>query len=267
MKLISLLLLTVVAVSAQAQDWAKARLDKSPRHQEWVVIKHGDRELHSLVVYPEVRAKAPVVIVIHEIMGLTEWVQSVGDRLAEAGYIAIVPDFLSGMGPNKGRTTSFPDAGAAREAISGLLPAQVTADLNAATVYARNIPAANGKVAVAGFCWGGTQAFRFATNRQDLAGSFVFYGSGPEDPAAIAKITAPVFGYYGGNDARINATIPGSIKLMEDAKKTYITKTYAEAGHGFSRAGEAPDANEANKRAFNNGWRDWLADLAKVFSR
>ena len=105
-----------VAVVAGAQDWAKAKLEKSPRHQEWVAIKQGSRTVHSFVVFPEVKEKAPVVIVIHEIMGLSDWVQSVADDLAAAGYIAIAPDLLSGMGPGGGRTTAFEDVGKVREA-------------------------------------------------------------------------------------------------------------------------------------------------------
>ncbi|MDK3157005.1 dienelactone hydrolase family protein [Kamptonema cortianum] len=180
--------------SAFAQDWAKSRLSESNRHQEWVEHKSGSRTVKSFVVYPEVKEKATVVILIHEIMGLSDWVMLLADQLAAEGFIVIAPDFLSGMAPNGGRTIDFPDAGSAREAVSGLSRAQVISDLDSAVSYATSIPAANGKVAVAGFCWGGTQAFNFATANEKIAASFVFYGSGTTDAAAIAKIKCPVYG-------------------------------------------------------------------------
>ena len=165
-----LVCLSVAALAsgpAAAQDWAKARLEKSPRHGEWVKVKHGDREVTSFVVFPEVKDKATAVVVIHEIFGLTDWVRSVADQLAEAGFIAIAPDLLSGSGPKGGGTDSFKGE-EVRKAIMGLPPDQVTADLNAAAEYVSKLPACNGKVAVAGFCWGGGQAFRFATNNKAI---------------------------------------------------------------------------------------------------
>lgn len=237
------------------QDWAKARLDKSPRHQEWVQVKNGDRTVHSFLVYPEVKNKALAVVVIHENRGLTDWVRSVADQLAEAGYIAIAPDLLSGMAPNGGRTSDFADGTAIGQAFAKLSPDQVTADLNAVADHVSKLPAANGKVVVAGFCWGGGQTFRFATNRPNLAAAFVFYGTGPDNAEAIAKIKAPVYGFYGGNDARVNATIPKSQELTKAAGKTYDPVTYEGAGHGFMRAGEDPaNTVEANKKARDQAW-------------
>src|SRR5262247_3877274 len=171
--------------AAWPQDWAKQTLEKSPRHQEWVQVKHDNRVVHAFVVYPEVKQKAPVVIVIHEIFGLSDWARSVADKLAAAGYIAIAPDLLSGMGPNGGRSSDFPSVDAAREANSKLDSAQVVADLNAVADYAKKLPSSNGKLAVAGFCWGGKQSFNFATQRKDLGAAFVFYGSPPEDVTSI----------------------------------------------------------------------------------
>src|SRR5271155_2879720 len=167
-------------LSASAQDWAKAVLDKSPRHGEWVTIKRGDRAIQAWVVYPEVKTKAPVVIIIHEIFGLSDWARTVPDQLAAAGYIAIAPDLLSGMGPKGGGTSEFATRDDVTGAIGKLKPDDVTADLNAVADYAKTIKAANGKLAVAGFCWGGSQSFRFATNRKDLSAAFVFYGTAPQ---------------------------------------------------------------------------------------
>lgn len=247
-----------------AQDWARQRLEKSPRHQEWVTIKHGDRAVEAFLVFPERKDKATAVVVIHEIMGLTDWVRSVADQLAEAGYVAIAPDLLSGMGPGGGRTSAFPSVDGVREAISKLPPEQITADLNAVVEYVKKLPAASGKVAVAGFCWGGSQTFRFATNRADLAAAFVFYGTGPQEAEPIGRIRCPVFGFYGGNDARVNATIPKSEELMKAAGKTFEYVIYEGAGHGFMRSGEAPDASEANRRAREQGWQRWKELLKKL---
>ena len=235
-----------------AQEWAREQLDKSPRHREWVSVRHDARTVETLVVYPESKDKRPVVVVIHEIFGLSDWAQELADEVAAAGYIAVAPDLLSGMGPNGGRTKDFPE-GAVTEAVSKLNPDQVTADLNAVADYGLKLPASNGKLYAAGFCWGGGQTFRFATNRPDLSAAFVFYGP-PQDKDAMAKINAPIYGFFAGDDARIGAMIPGAIEAMKAAGKRFEPVTYDGAGHGFMRAGEAPDASAANKKARDESW-------------
>ncbi len=254
--------LALSAVSAPAQDHVIQRLKQSTRHQEWVAVVHGDRTVHSFLVFPEVKDKATAVVVIHENTGLTDWVLGVADQLAEAGYIAIAPDLLSGMGPNGGRTTDFPNPNAAREAISRLPPSQVTADLNAVADHVAKLSASNGKVAVAGFCWGGSESFRFATNRPNLVAAYVFYGTGPTDKEAIQRIEAPVYGFYGGNDARVTGTVPATAQLMKEAGKTFEPVTYEGAGHGFMRTGEDPNASGANRNARDAAWQRWK-DLLK----
>src|SRR5690242_5792904 len=175
-----------------SQEWAKQRVASSPRHREWVKVKNGTREVNSFVVYPEVKNKATAVVVIHEIFGMSDWVQSLTDELAEAGYVAIAPDLLSGMGPNGGGTSSM-DRNAVGQAIRDLPPDQITADLNAVVDYVSKLPAANGKVVVTGYCWGGSQSFRYATNNPNIKAAYVFYGSAPTtgpdgtiDKAALA---------------------------------------------------------------------------------
>ena len=242
------------AAQEWSQPWARERIVKSPRHSEWVTIKHNGRSVETLVVYPESKDKRPVVLIIHEIFGLSDWAQELADEVAAAGYIAVAPDLLSGMAPNGGRTKDF--AQGVTEAVSKLNPDQVTADLNAAADYALKLPASSGKLYVAGFCWGGGQTFRFATNRADLSAAFVFYGPPPAKDA-MARIKAPVYGFYAGNDARIDATIPDTITAMKAAGKTYDPVTYDGAGHGFMRAGEAPDATDANKKAREDSWIRW----------
>lgn len=246
-----------------AQDWAKARLEKSGRHMEWVKVTHGQREVDAFLVFPEVKEKATAVVVIHEIFGLTDWVRTVADQLAEAGYIAIAPDLLSGSAarPASGAQPGLDDA---RKMISTLPPEQVTADLIAAADHVSKLPAANGKVAVCGFCWGGGQAFRLATNYRDLKASFVFYGTGPDKPEEIARIACPVYGFYGGDDARVTMTVPKSRELMDGAKKRYAPTTYDGAGHGFMRAAEGPEPRAADVKAHDAAWEQWKSILKQL---
>ena len=332
-----------------AQDWAKADLAKSPRHGEFVTIAgSGGRPLQLWVVYPEVKNKAPVVVMIHEIFGLSDWAREMADELAGAGYIVVEPDLLSGFGPpkmsaevrgkspdavaygcdpmdctpgqtptnswharealdqmratmnalaatqtssprlmltgyepqqgppqqfhmdhpgladaqdagapyvpaNPGGTSAFPPDQVTR-AVSSLPDMQVMADLDAAADYGKKLPAANGKLFVAGFCWGGGKSFLFATHRHDLSAAFVFYG--PPPPTNLMKnITAPVYGFYAQNDARITATVPKTEDEMKGLGKTYEPVVYDGAGHGFMRAGEAPDASAANAAARQAGFK------------
>jgi carboxymethylenebutenolidase len=259
MKRLVTAILFVIAISmfflaspTSAQDWARARLEKSPRHREWATVKHDGRAVQTFIVYPEAKEKRPVVLVIHEIFGLTDWAEEVSDEIAEAGYIAVAPDLLSGMAPGGGRTSEFTESQAI-EAVSHLDPEQITADLNAAADYGRKLPASNGKLFVIGFCWGGGQSFRYATNRHDLRAAFVFYGP-PPPKEAMARINRPVYGFYGGADERIDATIPETIQEMKSLEKEYEPVTYQGAGHGFMRAGEAPDPTPANAKARKEAW-------------
>lgn len=257
-KLVILCMVAMVSLlAASAQDWVKARLDQSPRHREWVKVRHGDREVNCFIVYPEVGEKATAVLVIHEIFGLTDWAREVADELAEAGYIAIAPDLLSGQALGGGGSDD------AVKAVSALPPDQVTADLNAAADYVAKLPAGNGKLIVAGFCWGGGQSFRYATENKDLKAAFVFYGPPPAEDA-MTRIHCPVYGFYGGNDNRVTSTVPKTSEQMKQAAKTYEPVTYEGAGHGFMRAGEAPDAKAADRKAREEAWKRWKNLLKKI---
>jgi carboxymethylenebutenolidase len=260
-----LVLLTLaVSVPVTAIGAPKDILEKSPRHQEWVAIKQGDREIYTFVVYPEISDKALAVVIIHENRGLTDWVRSVADRIAAAGYIAAAPDLLSGAGPGGGRTSAFPDSDAAKEVLYKLPPDQIMVDLNTVADFVTGLPAASGKLAVGGFCWGGSQAFRYAANRKNLKATFVFYGTGPKDFTAYEKITSPVYGFYGGDDARVGKTVPVSAKEMKKAGKTYEPVTYDGAGHAFMRRGEEENPKDANKKAMEEAWSRWLRILGKL---
>jgi carboxymethylenebutenolidase len=258
--LMAVLLAAACAPVSQQQN----RLETTPRHDEWVTIESAGRPLHAYVVYPQVSRKTGAVIVIHENRGLTDWVRTVADRLAEEGYLAIAPDFLSGSGPNGGRTSDFPTSDAAREAISRLPREQVLADLASAASYARSLPSANGKLAVAGFCWGGARTWEAANTVDGLAAAFVFYGTGPATDEGAAGIEAPVYGFYGGADERVNATIATTRAIMEKQGRRFEPVIYEGAGHAFMRSGEETNPTEANRRARDEAWARWLTLLETI---
>jgi carboxymethylenebutenolidase len=257
------LIATLVAIimcdplcNTQAQDWAKERLNKSPRHGEWVDLKSGDRTIKAFVVYPERKEKTPVVIVIHEIFGLTDWVRGICDQLAENGVIAVAPDLLSGQ--------TYSDVDGARKAISALTKEQIKSDLDAAADYALKIPAGNGALAVCGFCWGGGVTFSYANENPKLKAAYSFYGPAPDEPSKVANIPCPVYGFYAENDERVGATIPKAQELMKAAGKKYEPVIYKGATHGFMREGEMPNANEANKKARDDAWARWKTLLKQL---
>lgn len=255
--------LTMVTHGACAED-PKTRLENSPRHHEWVDIKTDQgRTVRSFVVYPEVDHDAMVMIVIHENRGLNDWARSAADQVAEAGYIAIAPDLLSGTGPNGGGTKAFESEDAAREGIYELKQEQVTSDLDAVFKHAKQMDAASGKVGVMGFCWGGGQTFHYATQNPELAVACVFYGSGPTEEELLKKIKAPVYGFYGGNDQRITGAVPKVAEKMKSLEKQFDATVYEGAGHGFMRSGEIEGAEQANVEGRAEAWKKLRAVLAK----
>jgi carboxymethylenebutenolidase len=257
---VAAMVLLLATQVASAQQWARESVDKSPRHREWVQIKYGNRVVDAFVAYPERKDKAPVIVVVHTINGFIDWIESAADQLAAEGYIAIAPDLLSQMAPNGGRSTGF-ETGKANEAMSKLDKDQVTADLNATADYALKLPSASGKLSVVGFCWGGNESFRFATNRADLKAAYVFYGT-PPAAADMAKIKAPVFAFYGGNDNRVTSTMAAATENMKAAGKSFEPVVYDGAGHGFMQSGEDPAGPDANKKARTDSWVRWK-DLLK----
>jgi len=239
-----------VGLPPQGED-AKARLTASPRHSEWVTVSAagGDR-VDAYVVYPERSDPAPVVMVIHEIFGLNDWARAVADQLAAEGFLAVAPDFLSGKGPDgKGSSSLTPEA--ARPLNSALQPAEVMRRLNAVAEYATRLPAATGSFGVVGFCWGGGMSFLYATEQPDLDAAVVYYGVSPAT-SALAGVRAPVLGLYGGDDARVNATIPAAEQEMERLGKRYEVELYDGAGHAFLR--QQDGRSGANLRAAQKAW-------------
>ncbi len=253
-------LLAAGSSSLRAQDWAKAKLEQSSRHREYVPVRHDGRTINTLVIYPEVKDKAPVVVLIHEIFGLTDWMKLQADKLAAQGYIVVAPDLVSGLGANGGGTDALGGQDNVIKAVMALPPDQVTADLDAVADYAKTLPSASGKLFTGGFCWGGGKTFAFATHRGDLSAAFVFYGP-PPAADAMKAIKAPVYGFYGGNDNRVDATIPQAVTDMKAAGKVYEPVTYEGAGHGFMRAGQAPDAKDPDKKAFDEGFARLIKEL------
>lgn len=244
-------------VQAAAQDRlppsdsaAAARLASSPRHGEWVMIAAGESDsVRAWVVYPERQEPAPVVVVVHEIYGLTPWIRSVADQLAADGFVAIAPDFLTGKG------VSSPPEGPSREAavaaVRSLSRDEVNRRIDAVARYGMALPSTTDRYGIVGFCWGGSVSFAHAIHAPTLGAAVVYYGSSP-DTTALGAVRAPVLGLYGGDDARVNATVPPAERAMQALGRTYEATMYDGAGHGFLRAQEGRDG--ANLAATRQAW-------------
>ena len=254
-----------VALGAAAQDaglpaaaeTAKQRLDDSPRHGEWIDISGpaaapGGQpdQIRAWISYPERSTKAPVVIVIHEIFGLTDWIRAVADQLAADGFIAVAPDLLSGHGADGSGTPA--DSQEAVAMVRALDTAEVMRRLSIVADHATALPAATPSFGSVGFCWGGGMSFTFAGSDPDVGAAVVYYGRSA-DGQTIAKIQAPVLGLYGGSDMRVNATIPEAEAAMKEGGKSYAKEVYEGAGHGFLRQQDGQEG--ANAKAAQAAWR------------
>jgi carboxymethylenebutenolidase len=243
-----------------AEDDAKASLEKSPRHAEYVDVKMpaGGAPIRTWISYPERKDKAGVVIVIQEVFGLTDWLRGVADQLAKEGFIAVAPDMVSGLGPNGGGTDSVSSRDDVVKLVRGISPEEANRRLDAVRAWALAIPAANGKIATVGFCWGGARSFAYAAAQPKLDAAVVYYGTSPDAPD-LARIQAPVEGHYGGDDARVDATIPPAEAEMKKLGKTYRPHVYEGAGHGFLRDQNGRDG--ANMKATRQAWPATVAFL------
>jgi carboxymethylenebutenolidase len=230
-------------------EGAAARLAASPRHGEYVMIGTGPAATDSIrawVVYPERKTKAPVVVVIHEIFGLSTWIRGVADQLAADGYIAVAPDLLTGrVDPNAPDSVKV-------AAIRGLAPAVAQRGIEAAGRYGMSLPAAVKKFGVVGFCWGGSATFATAATVPSLGAAVAYYGAAPVDRVQLANTKAPVLALYGENDARVNATIPAADSALKQAGARFERETFAGAGHGFLR--QQSGQNGANAAATRAAW-------------
>ena len=238
-------------------------LAASPRHGEWVDIElaGSDQPIATWIVRPEGSADAPVVLVLHEIFGLTDWVRAVADRLAENGFVAVVPDLLSGLGPDGGGTASVASRDEVVRLIRSLDPVDAMARLDAVRDHAVTLPATTGRVAALGFCWGGSTSFAYAVTQPLLQAAVVYYGSSPVETADYHLVGAPVLGLYGGDDERVNATIPIAEREMARYGKHFETEIFAGAGHGFLRAQEGRQG--ANREASLRAWRRTIEFLRR----
>ncbi|HEX8272309.1 MAG TPA: dienelactone hydrolase family protein [Longimicrobiaceae bacterium] len=230
---------------------ARARLAASPRHGEWTVVRTGPADsVRAWVVYPERADRAPVVLVVHEIFGVSDWIRSVADQLAADGFIAIAPDLLT-MKRVPAGPTGEPNPDSARAAIQTVAADDVHRQLRAVADYGMALPAALPAYGIVGFCWGGSTSFAHAVRVRGLGASVVYYGGSPP-PAQLAAVTAPVLGLYGENDARVNATVPPADSAMKALGKTFQVHTFAGAGHGFLRQQDGQSG--ANLAATRQAW-------------
>lgn len=242
--------------SDQPDDTAstdQTALSESPRHHEWIDLPREKGTYKAFVAYPESSQATDAVIVIHENRGLNDWARTFADELAGRGYLVIAPDLISNTVEGYERTTDFPNSDVAREAIYALDADQVTADLNTAYEYIVDLSASTGKVSIAGFCWGGSQSFRYATNNPNLERAMVFYGTAPEDESELESINCPVYGFYGGDDNRVNSTIEATETAMTEYGHTYEYEIYEGAGHAFMRRGYTEEEGP-NKEAHDQAW-------------
>ncbi len=247
--------------SSSALDRQAAELEKSPRQQVWLQIPHGDRTVDTFTVLPQDNTKAPVVLVVHDVQGMTEWLKNLADQFAAQGYVAMVPDLLSGMGPSGGRSDSFADHRWAQEATTKLPASQVMADLNAVADVAKTLPQSNGKVMVVGFGWGGTRSFTFASQRSDLGAVFVFNATAPTDAAELGKIKAPIYDFYGSNDERVSSTIAQTKEMMQQAGGNFQAVSYEGAAPDFMLTAVEPYPSWFDGEAHDKSWQRMLEVL------
>ena len=254
-------------VPPPSEAGAAAALAASPRRGEWVDIQlgGGDWPIATWIVRPEGTADAPVVLVIHEIFGLTDWVRVVADRLAENGFVAVVPDLLSGLGPDGGGTAALASRDQVVRLIRSLEPADVIARLDAVRDHAITLPGTTGKTATIGFCWGGSTSFAYVVTQPHLQAAVVYYGSSPVETADYHLVEAPVLGLYGGDDERVNATIETAAREMARYGKHFESEIFPGAGHGFLRA--QGGRHGANRQASLRAWRRTIEFLRRYTFR
>jgi carboxymethylenebutenolidase len=256
---------TTVATAPQTQGLppdaagASPRLGSSPRHGEWVTVRTGGGDsLRAWVVYPERSTKAPVILVVHEVYGLSSWVRSVADQLAADGFIAIAPDLLTIKNLPEGPDSVL--APLAVAAVRLLNPAWIQRQLDAVAQYGMSLPAAQKKYGIVGFCWGGGVSFAHAVHSPSLGASVVYYGVSPAT-ADLETVRAPVLGLYGGSDARVDATIPPADSALRRLGRTYEHTIFPGAGHGFLRQQSGMDG--ANLAAARAAWPATVAWFRK----
>ena len=229
---------------------AVQRLNSSPRHGEWVMIPTATDSIRAWVVYPERSTPAPVVLVVHEIFGLTNWIRAVADQLAADGFIAIAPDLMTASDLPVD-SAGDPVREQATATIRTLDPADYQPQLVAIGEWGMALPAASDSYGIVGFCWGGSASFRHAVESASVDAAVVYYGSSPASDL-LARVSAPVLGLYAGDDQRVNATVPPADSAMKQLGKAYDYHMFDGSGHGFLRQQDGRDG--ANMAATRQAW-------------
>jgi carboxymethylenebutenolidase len=245
-------------------ETARQRLDASPRHGEWAMVPVGGADsIRAFVVYPERSGPAPVVLVVHEIYGVTAWIRAVADQLAAEGFIAIAPDLLTGLGVPTGEDGD-PVRDAATAAVRALQPERYQRQLTEIGRWGMALPAAARRYGIVGFCWGGSAAFAHAAMSPDVSAAVVYYGSSPAADR-LQQVRAPVLGLYAGDDERVNATVPPARTELERLGRAYAVHMFDGAGHGFLRQQQGRDG--ANMAATRAAWPLTLAFFREHLER
>lgn len=234
-----------------AAEFVAAALAQSPRHAEWADIAMSNgAPVRSWIVFPESKTRTGVVIVVHENRGLNDWARAVADQLAEDGFIAIAVDLLSGKGPAGGNTDSIPPDQVGK-VFATLDRGEINRRLDAVREYAIQMPAGNGRVGIVGFCWGGSTVFQYAVHQPAINAGVVYYGSAPQEPAALERIAAPLLGLFGEDDARVNTSVNTALPLLNKDRERFAWHLFPGAGHGFLRQ---QFGREGNLRAAERAW-------------
>jgi len=262
------------------QNWAKDKIKQSPLRHEWVTIRSGDRKLKAILVYPEKRRDGTIVLIAHEVFGMSDSTINTAMQIAKMGYVTIAPDFLSGHASIGGGSASFKPR-AHSDLSAELDDDAVDSDFNSWIHYAIEMPQSNGKIAIVGLSWGGGASFRYTAGPHvdpSLKATFVFYDVSPpvttqgifhnaKSPGVfpVHRFATPVFGFYASNDNRVMRTLQFTKDAMENAGNRYEPIVYQDADHGFMRLGNDPEnTNPANRGAIKASLTRLSQELEKL---
>jgi carboxymethylenebutenolidase len=259
----------VTPISAQT----KITTDKAGLIEGEVKIPVADGEIPAYRAMPDTKNKKfPVVLVIHEIFGVHEWIQDVSRRFAKLGYMAVAPALYARQGDVK---TIAKIEQLQRDIFSRIPDTQAMSDLDATVQWAKNNSGNTKKLSITGFCWGGRITWLYAAHNKNVDAGAAWYGRlvpgeqknpvQPTMPIDIAKdLKVPVIGFYGGLDKGIPVD---TVQRMQDELKKGKSKSeivvYPNADHGF----HADYRESFNKEASEDAWKkllDWFKQNAAI---